>query len=1129
MAGLLFLRVREHRLLLTAGLLAVVLTTAVLAGLAGFGGSVGDAGLRHALRAGDASAASLLVTSQNTAVDGEAATAAVRRGALRSFDGLPVSLRRFDRSGPYALPRALTGPAAPGAEPDLTEFAVVDRSRVRLSAGAWPSAGSATAAEGVTEVAVPESAARRLDLAPGPRVLTLTGRMSGSPPVRIRVTGVYHPADRDDAYWRLDRLGGRGVHQDAFTTYGPLVTDASAVGAGRIARRETGWLATADFGGLRAERIDALRAAAKRSQEFVSAQPVLKGDVSVRTSLPEVLDRLERALLVSRATLLIVSSQLALLALYTLLLVARLLSTQRAAETRLLLARGASRRRVASLAALEALLLALPAALCAPLLAGPLTRLLAGLGPPTRIGLRLDAGPTAGVWLTGAAVALACAAAVAAPALTAARTAGGRARALPAPLRAGADIALLAVAGVAYWQLDRRDAGSGALSGDREGRLGVDPLLVVAPALALLAGAVLTLRLLPPAARLAERRAARGRGLTAPLAGWQLSRRPVRAAGPVLLLVLAVAMGMLAIGHGASWDRSQDDQADFRAGAPVRVQGTVTAGFGQGGVYDGMPGVRAAAPAARAEFGLSGGRRATLLALDTGVAGPEMSVRADLAGGDPGRLLAALRPPDAARAGLPLPAGTTRLLVDVVLRRGAGTGGAPAPGTADDAAAGPAPRGGSGADLLLTVEDRYGVPYRLPLGTVPPDGASRTLTLDIGAAADAPAGRPAGPLTVTAVEFDVRGAARRVTPERLVVGGMRAASTDGEVRPVTAPGLVWSATAVSEPETVPGTEARPVVTAARSSARTPLDVSYHTGTGVVDGFGPVERTVTVRAVARRPAPATPAALATDAFLAAGGARPGSVVQVPMPGGDMKVRIVGVLRDIPTTGPDPAAAPPPAAGAAAQDGGALLLDLRAVNRVLAARPDAALPPTEWWLFTETGAAGRVAAALRDRAEMDPTRITVRDEIAAASHDDPLAAGPRSALLAVAVAAALLAAVGFAVSTVGALRDRSAEFAVLRALGAPRRQPARLVAVEQSLLIGLALVIGPLLGALLTRTVVPLIVLTGEATRPVPGVLVELPVGQVALLLAGVAAAPVAVVAALALRKGSPAAPRVQGGE
>lgn len=236
----------------------------------------------------------------------------------------------------------------------------------------------------------------------------------------------------------------------------------------------------------------------------------------------------------------------------------------------------------------------MPAAVVAPLLAGPLTRLLARRSELGRIGLRLDGGVDGTVWLVAAAVALMCALAVVAPALAAGgsgrRT--GRGSALPVPVRAGADIGLLLIAGVAYWQLDRQTgaSGGGALSGDRGGELGIDPLLVAAPALALLAGTVLTLRLLPPAARLAERRAASGRGLSAALAGWQFSRRPLRGAGPVLLLVLSVAMGMLAIGQSASWDRSQDDQADFRSGASVRMVGGLSGDPANAAPYSELPG-----------------------------------------------------------------------------------------------------------------------------------------------------------------------------------------------------------------------------------------------------------------------------------------------------------------------------------------------------------------------------------------------------------------------------------------------------------------------------------------------------------------------------------------------------------
>jgi hypothetical protein len=86
---------------------------------------------------------------------------------------------------------------------------------------------------------------------------------------------------------------------------------------------------------------------------------------------------------------------------------------------------------------------------------------------------------------------------------------------------------------------------------------------------------------------------------------------------------------------------------------------------------------------------------------------------------------------------------------------------------------------------------------------------------------------------------------------------------------------------------------------------------------------------------------------------------------------------------------------------------------------------------------------------------------------------------------------------------------------------RRDLARLVATEQSLLVGAGLLAGLGLGTLLTRAVVPLIVLTSDAGRPVPPVLVELPVHRVALLLLGVAAPLLLITAGSALRRAEPA--------
>ncbi|GLF98862.1 FtsX-like permease family protein [Streptomyces yaizuensis] len=1118
MAGFVFLRARGHRLLLAAALLAIVLTTAVLATLAAFAGSVGDAGLRKALTTRDAAAAALFVTSETPGPDRAAATRDAAEGARRTFDGLPVTLSRFDRSGSYALPRSLRPPAERRAgEPDLTSFAVVDRSRVRLTAGTWPAATDGGGRD-VVGVAVPEVAAKRLGLAPGPRVLKLTDRLGGDP-VRIRITGVYRPATAADPYWRLDELAGRGVRtEDVFTTYGPLLPHPDAFGSDRISKGRLGWLATADFTTLESGRIDALGAAAKNSQRYLVERPALTdAGVVTRTDLPRTLERLERALLVSRATLLIVSLQLVLLAGYTLLLVARLLSSERAGETRTLLARGASRARIAWLSALEALLLALPAAVCAPLLAGPLTGLLAEHGVLARAGLLIDTGPTPALWLVGAAVALLCALAVVAPALTAAHTGAGRARELPGPLKAGADLALLAVAGVAYWQLERQTSGGGALSGDRDGRLGIDPLLVVAPALALLAATVLTLRLLPPAARFAERRAAKGRGLIAPLAGWQFSRRPRRGTGPVLLLVLAVALGMLAIGQSASWDRSQDDQADFVSGAPVRVlNGGSTAPFGQSGMFDGVRDVRTVAAATRTGMTLSGGRQATVLALDTTRAHGELRPRADLVDGDPARFLAPLRPGPGGAAGLPLPRDTARLVLDL---RGS------APGASD-----PQP-----LTVGVTVADRHGTTYTMQIDDIPADGRRHTRTLDLDAAAEAPMGRAAAPLTLTAVEFHQVGAADRKTSKRFAVEEVRALARDGSARPVAVPrDLAWRPVATSSvsADLTDERQSEPTASAARPSARALMDIRYDAGVAYWDGWGS-EPSLGVRIAAKQPTAPVPAALVTERFAKSSGARAGSVITIPLAGADVKVRIAGVVGQLPTLGPGASGQATPvggAAGPAPLDGGSVLVDLLAVNKVLAARPDGGLPVTEWWLYPEPGAAAKVAAELRERPSMDPGQIQVRDEVADTLQRDPLSAGPQSALFAATVAAALLAAVGFAVATAAALRERASEFAVLRALGAPRRQLARLVAAEQSLLIALALLIGVGIGTVLTRAVIPLIVLTGQAAQPVPAVLVQLPFDRVALLLAAVAAAPVLIVTALALRRGEAAtALRVPGGE
>lgn len=1257
MTGFVLLRARAHRLLLAAALLAVLLTTAVLATLAAFSGTVGDAALRRTL-AGDAAAdaALTLEVPYLTGADREAAGKAVEDNAPAAFAGLPVRVQSLDRSGPYELPRRLQPPAArAGEDPDLTHLGALERSEVALTAGRWPgaaatppaAAGASDARDGgAVEVAVPQIAADRLGLAPGD-TLALAGRSDDDPPLPVEITGVYRPRDREAPYWLADELRGKGVQQGGYTTYGPLLTDPGSFASGRVAQAAGAWVLRGDFGEMTAGRADALRASVKKASGALADEPVFDGRAVATTRLPQLLDGTERALLVSRSTLLIVALQLVLLAGYALMLVARLLGAERRGETDLLRARGGSRQRIGVLTAAESLLLALPAAIAAPLLAGPLIRLLSARGPLERAGLTPDSAAGRGTWLVAAACALGCAAAVVAPTLLRGGGADGvlsagrtvRAKPLPAPLRAGADGALLVVAGVAYWQLDRQTSGSGALSGDRSGTLGIDPVLVAAPALALLAGTVLTLRLLPPVARLAERRAAAGRGLPSALAGWQLSRRPLRGAGPVLLLVLAVAIGMLALAQGASWDRSQRDQADFHAGTDVRVLTSRLPELGQGGMMERVPGVTAAAPAARWGMSLSGGGSAEVLALDTARAAEGLRLRPDLADGAEGaELLRKLAPggpvgkqesappgPEEKRetaagaedagsgayatggtsaadstgatgrtrhpaAGAERPAGGPPPDARRAATAPADTAAHPAaraeravgdpdppdrPASPDRAVPAAARAGGAGAvapaasqapaertragglelpglpgevrvvarldadatargraAVTVLVEDRYGAAYELPAGDLPADGRTHTLTADVAAAAAAPDGRPAGPLRLTGLRL-VHPQPRDGGERRLDVARIEVAKPFGEedpaagAREVPLPdGFRWHARAVSEPEALHDETPAAVADRPRATGDSALSLSYGTGDQFYDTWtGPPLVTLTVTAARGATWPLT--ALATDEMLKSTGAKVGDTISVPVPGGSLSAKITGSVQELPTTGPgSPAAAAEPSR---ARFGGALLIDLPTANGALTQRGLATLLPSEWWLTTRPGETDTAVAALRDRADTDPGNVLVRDELAGELGGDPLGAGPQAALAATAAAAAVLAALGFAVSAAASVRERTREFAVLRALGAPQRQLARTFAAEQGVLITLALAAGMLLGWALARSVIPLITLTGRAAQPVPPVVVELPAGSVAGLLAAVAAVPVLVTVLVALRRGDPATALRLGGE
>ena len=110
-----------------------------------------------------------------------------------------------------------------------------------------------------------------------------------------------------------------------------------------------------------------------------------------------------------------------------------------------------------------------------------------------------------------------------------------------------------------YFQLRAHRIGAGA----------IDPILVVAPVLCVVAGALLALRALPVIARMAEMRARRGTGLVLPLAGWHVARG--RATSGAFLMVLAASSAAFGVIFLGTWHVSQGDQAEASVGTDLAV------------------------------------------------------------------------------------------------------------------------------------------------------------------------------------------------------------------------------------------------------------------------------------------------------------------------------------------------------------------------------------------------------------------------------------------------------------------------------------------------------------------------------------------------------------------------------
>lgn len=1012
-ARLLGRRARAHAGLLLLVLLQVALTTAAVAGATGYVSLAVRSGLGDTLTGSPDAALRVQTGLSDDAVAQATAASAVLDEHLR---GLPVTATAWAATAALPATRGSGTDAVPlgadavlWADPTLADAAVLDE-------GTWPT--------GPDETAVQAAAAARLGLTPGD-VVTVAG--DGDATATLTVTGTWHPADPLAPRWAGDPLAAEGADDDDATA-GPFVVTEARL-ADLPGTRYARWTLTPDVAALAPDDVGRLR------QALDAATAALRDDdavavrgMSVSGGLASLLGTAEGRLGGIRGVTTAAVMLVVLTGLIALTQMARLLADVRLPETVLLRSRGTTVRQLTTASLAEAAVVALAGA---------------GLGAAgawaVLVATQDAAPPVLGIGLTGVVAAVLAAAVLSQRAASHAigvvrrgRTdVSGRGR---RAVRAGAVVAALAGAGLAWWQLDRY--GSPVFT-DTSGLVQVDPLAAAAVALGLLTAALAATALLVPVTSAGAGAAQRRRDLMPVLTLRELARHTPVHAVTVVLVVLAAGAATFVGTYAGTIDAWRADVARAAAGADVAVE-----------LATAPTGATPVAAAARRDP-----------AVQAAVPVRVVTVRA---GGSTGDLVALGR-------GLPLEGGLAGL----------------ADGLSATGGAGPALPDGGGT-LRLTATLDAGLPDNPDLTArvwlAGDDGELLVLDAVPDGTGAWTAAAPAGQWSLAAV--DVTFDAMPQTPELLEAYAWLAEQTDPAALETWQPPAERRVTVELTGLEVAGTDLLAQVPRWSAVTFASADGVRHEAAGA---SVTLERDV-AELVVRTPVRLLPADVAaaatvplpivvTSGWRAGYDIAVGDVTTVRVAGHDTQVTVVGVTDVVPGSSAARTRAIP---GAGAVDGSrndgagtdaagtdtlAALADLAAVNRLLlVTRADVPAPDAVW--ASVTGEPADAMQQVADAVATDGTDETVRPVTARTSATpapDRLSAPAVVASWLAAACALVVMVPGVASTALALARARRREAAVLRALGVGPRQQARARRAELALVCSGALAAGVAGGA------------------------------------------------------------------
>lgn len=1005
--------------------------------------------------------------------------------ALVDAMGVPVATQIEATSELYGVPRA---------DDPVDGLTWIDRrdgfeAGATLVEGAWPQAWSG---DGPIPVAAPAGGAQMLDIALGD-VVDLHDTI-GDDDVQVRVDALYEVAYPSRAEWGRDRLGGAG-YSPAYPVpgtagfvmteaLGPLVASPTVLDSGAILVKRGVVTAVPDFDGVTSGQLARLDSVTANLEDEVGYRVDAQvGRVGLVAPVRFLLRDTETGVVVTRAGVAVAAVLLLLVAFAALLQTARLVADARNAEHDLMRARGASRAHLVAALVVETGALGVVVAAAGPMLAPLLLRAVGGSlaeGLPDGFLAAVAELPWT-AWAAGVVVALMLVATTLVPLLGAPATfvegqqARGRSPWAGSLARLAADAVVVAMAVGAWTQLR---AYGGLLVGSGSG-LTVDPVLVVGPALLLLAVVLVGVRVLTLVTRLADRGAARGRGVVLPLAGWELGRRPRQAATAVLLLAVSLAAATFGLTQTATWEQSQRDQAAFRVGAPAVV------------VDDGRPGTDAGTLIASGVQPQPVTRRTGYVGLAGAGAGGSFS-------GVPSDLLAATGPAratlDVGRLGTEGGADVAALATAAPTERGVDLGEDVLGLAATVTVEGEKLPTGPAVVLRAVLEDGVGALSTVELGLYPLVAGSTPIEVLLPEVRVPVAGTPQERADRLAVD-----AALRAYPVRLVGLQAVALHTDMAVwwgdstvfdvqvslddvavlRPAQDVSAVdaadWaqsprfpgeSTGIVRDPVEVPDEEWA-VNGGLRRDPLVPADdpLWIHVA-GIAEDLPSAP--VTGSTVAWEPVMSVPAVIST-----AVAERLGPRVEefgIEVEGVVVPATRAAVVDRIPTLTRDTAVA----------------VDQTALARVVAQGASNVALLDEWWVDTPDAEAW--AAGLPDDVAGRPVadRVTTLSGATEELLDHPLRAAIPLVLQLLALGGALVATVGFSVHTAVSVRGRGLELAQMRAVGLTRGRLTTVLGLEIAALAVLGVVLGLATGTGVAGQVTRLLVAGADGAAPVPDV-------------------------------------------